>query len=502
MASANFKPAKTSNSRVFMVEGRARGDHAPTYHSFIRMTGLSQGFGDVEKIEVPDPRQYGKFIEVGSIRGATERPTASLEGRYAMDLQSDLFRLAGKNCAVDIQIHLGSCQDPSSFNKFDKAIVMENVIITQYGTDDLGALSSDDTAAINETVDISGTRIYEIVPLGFSTPGGDVITNEIIDVVIADSITCGECDDESDGASKIYAISKAAGGSGGTSPDIIYSTDKGITWYAYDIDTLTSTQDPTGIAAINEYIVVTCAAANSLSYCYKTDLKGVTPPSWTEITTGFVATYTPNAITSSGNKAYIVGNLGAIYMTEDPTSGVTAVSLGTYITDKLLAVHSSNEDVAVAVGEDGAVVFTINGTTWATATRPVGGGVHLNCVYTKSDKEWYVGTSNGKMYYTVNQGVTWAEKAFPGSGSGSVRDIVGATDSVMYMAHTTAATAGRILRSYNGGNSWVVMPENTGVIPVSDHIAALACSYDDPNMVVGVGLAGDGTDGIIVLGTI
>ena len=52
----SFTPVKTPNTRVFLIEGRARGDHAPSYVSGMRMMGVAQGFGDVERIENPDRR--------------------------------------------------------------------------------------------------------------------------------------------------------------------------------------------------------------------------------------------------------------------------------------------------------------------------------------------------------------------------------------------------------------------------------------------------------------
>jgi len=499
MPGVNFNPAKSANSRVFIIDGRANGVHQPSYESFIRMTALAQGFGDVTKIEVPDPRKYGSFVEVGNIRGAAARPTASLEGRYAQELKSDLLEMANKGCAVDVQVHFGACTDPSAFNTFDKAVVIENAIITNFSTDNLGALSSADNAAINEKVDLSGTSIYEILPLGYSTPGGNVITNEIVDVIISDTISCGDCETVSDGSSRIYAISKKAGGSAGTPPDIVFTLDKGVTVYAYDIDTLTTAQDPTGLAVVGTLMVVISNDANSLSYCYVSELNGVMPPTWTEVTTGFQAGYEPNAISAYGGKAYIVGDGGGIYSTTEPSVGVDQISLGGVTTEDLFAVYAINEDIAFACGANGTVVFTLNGSTWAQVTTiPV--VAKLNCILAKSTMEIWVGTDTGLLYHTTDSGVTWALKAFPGSGSGSVKDITMSKDGVMFLAHKTAATKGRILRSYDGGYSWITTPEATGVFPACDSINAIAATPDAPNMVVGVGLADNAADGIMVIG--
>jgi photosystem II stability/assembly factor-like uncharacterized protein len=118
----------------------------------------------------------------------------------------------------------------------------------------------------------------------------------------------------------------------------------------------------------------------------------------------------------------------------------------------------------------------------------------------RSETEWWVGASNGNAYVTFDSGATWNTSGFPGSGSGTVLAIEKATKSVLYMAHQTAAIRGRILRSYNAGQEWVVLPENAGTIPVNDRINALAVSETNPNLVVGVGLADNAVDGIIVVG--
>jgi hypothetical protein len=74
------------------------------------------------------------------------------------------------------------------------------------------------------------------------------------------------------------------------------------------------------------------------------------------------------------------------------------------------------------------------------------------------------------------------------------------TDSVFYLAHQTSATKGRILRSFNGGYSWIVLPEKAGSLPLNDKVNALAACTFDPNFVVGVGLADNAADGFVVIG--
>lgn len=502
MAGSSFIPTKTANTRVFLIEGRARGDHQPSYEYALRMAGVTQGFGDIEKIENPDPYNYGKYIQIGSNRGATERATTTLEGRYAMSLKSTLLELARKGCAVDVQLHVGKCTDPSDPNTFEKAIVLEDAYLTNWSTEDLGNLASGDEAVVNESADISAVDVYEILPMSFGEKAGSIVTNELLDIALCDSASCGDCEEESSGCEKVYAISKGAGGSPNTPPDIVFSLDGGITWYAHDIDTLATGVDPSGIACLGDYVVVVCNAEDALTYVLKSTLDSLVDPAWTEVTTGFVAAGSPNDIDVANGVAFICGDGGYMYSTTDPTSGVTVLDAGTVTVDNLNAVDALSDIFAVAVGNNGTVIYTANGQTFTKAAAPVGVLVNLNCVYVKSETEWWVGTSTGRLFYTINGGTTWTEKAFPGSGSGRVDSIVFSSNSIGFMAHATATPAGRILRTYDGGYSWQILPEKSGTLPSNDRVNALAVCEGDPNFVVGVGLGDNASDGFVVVGSV
>jgi hypothetical protein len=391
------------------------------------------------------------------------------------------------------------------FNEFDKAIVLEGVQLSNFGTDDLGALSSDENAVVNENVDISASTLYEILKLQFSNKTPDIVVNEVLDVVICDSVACGECASESDGCEKIYAITEAAGGSPVTLPDIVFSLDGGTTWYSHDIDSVTGSSEPNALDCVGDYVVVVSDTGLCLHYVAKEDLNATEDPTFTKVTTGFVNAKGPRAISSYGQGAFLVGSGGYVYlMSNDPSEGVTVLDAGLATSGNLKAVDALDENFAVAVDDDGAVIKTENGTDWvATEGRPFNAelNVALNCVAVKSMYEFWVGSSHGKLYYTTDGGKTWTEKGFNGSGYGSVKDVVFSTPSVGFIAHASSTPRGRILRTYDGGYSWSVLPEAEGQsMPLSDAFNALAVCSQNPNFVVGVGLADDATDGIIVVG--
>lgn len=500
-SSYSTKPLTSAFSRMFVIDGGARGDHKPSYESCMRMQGLSQGFGDIESVECPDPYNWGKFVEVAQIRGATERPTTTIESRYMMDALSILMDLARKGCSFDVQLHMGECTDPSEFNIFKKAVVLESAQLTNYSTDELGALASGDNAEVNESGDLSAVDMYEIFPLTMTEQAASIVTDELIDVILCDTVSCGECEDQSSGCNKIYALTRAAGGSPSTPADIVYSLNGGTTWYAHDIDTLGAAEEPNALACIGLYIAAISNETDSIHYTLKSALAASGDPEFTEIGTGFVAAGSPNAIWSSGNKAFVVGDGGYIYKSEDITAGVEVLSAGAATTDVLNAVHGLSETFAVAVGNNGAVVYTTDGETWGSVTvDPTGGGEHLVGVAVRGESDWYVISDAGNMFYSLDKGETWTAKAFPGSGTGVCRDIVFANQSVGYLSHDTVGILGRILRTYDGGYSWQVLPEGSGTLPLNDQINAVAACDNNPNFVVGVGLGDNATDGFVVIG--
>jgi hypothetical protein len=399
---------------------------------------------------------------------------------------------------MDVQVHFGACTDPRSFNTFTKALIWENVHLPTYSTDDLGALTSDENAKITETADLSIGEFYEVLPLTFQERAIDVVVNEIVDIAVCDTISCGDCDTYSEGCQKVFALQGALLGSPGTGPDVVWTSNGGGVWYSDEINTLTSAQPAEGIACLGDYIVVTSNAGGSISYKEKDNITDGTAGGWTEVTTGIVGGGEPNDIWSVGVGAFIVGDGGYVYYCTNPASGVSVLDAGVATTNNLNAVHAISDQLAVAVGDSDTIIYTTNRTIWGTATA-TGGGGNLNGVFMRSKDEWWVVDSNGDVYYTEDQGVTWTEKALAGVAPSTLYDIYFPSQSVGYVAGVVSG-AGALWRSYDGGHSWVRLPEGVGSLPGSSTaLNAVGACEDDVNFLVAGGVdAAD--DGVLLVG--
>lgn len=488
-------------SRVFFLDGRAGPATVPTYMGLARAGAPTNDRGDVTIIRNPSPNRYGAFDVVGKQKGAPGNPELPLMVRYSTDY-SRMLKAANKDCDHDIQVHIGYCQNPQDFNRgWDKIVVLEGASITSWRAGELGALSPDERAVINEEVPFAGEELYEILKLAFAQKAGTEVTREVTAVVICDSPTCGLCGLPSDGCQVVFAAQKSSGGgSPGLYATLIYTKNGGATWAADTITTFTSAQDPTDAVCVGVNIVIIDGAAAELHYKAISDIVNGVAGSWTEVTTGFSASGLPRRLwAASPSDVWFVGTGGYIYHSSDIASGVSVQDAGVATSQQLNDVHGIDALNVIAVGNSNAVVVTANGgETWRAVTGPAV-GVNLNAVYMVDDLRWFVGTAGGRLYYTTDGGNTWVEKAFPGSGSGVIYDIDFSTPTVGYMSHSNSTPNGRLLRTIDGGNSWYVLPEGSGSIPTNSRLNRIAACTEDANTVYGGGLSTGGTDGFLVL---
>lgn len=490
---------RTPFSRVFIQEGSSPAI-APEYQALARATTVDFSLGDITPVRQPSVSRYGQFTTIDNIRGQPDNPTLPIEARYRPTL-SDLLRIANTGCEIEIHVHFGRCQNPEDFDGgWDKQLILEQALPSNYSTTDLGALDADQDATIEETVSFEGQRVYEVKKLLGGEQAAAEIVAPVVDVEICDSVSCGECGIASDGCQIVFVLASELSGSPGLGVELLFTINGGSTYSSTTITTIGAGENATAMKCVGTNLVVVSEDSNSIHIAPIADILAGTE-TWTEVTTGFTVGDEPTAMYSAGATAtWFAGNNGTIYFTADVTTGVTQQTSGSLTTEDLNDIDGLNRLNVVAVGNNNAVLVTENGgTTWALAPSGPAAGVNLNTVVMRSALEWLVGTADGRLFFTRDAGVNWTEKAFPGSGAGVVHDLSFASRNVGYMAHSTATPAGRILRTTNGGFSWVVLPEQAGqVIPANDQVSTLAACIDDVNVVFGGGIADDGVDGFLV----
>ena len=218
------------------------------------------------------------------------------------------------------------------------------------------------------------------------------VIQEVVAVTFCDTKACGECGVVSDGCQRLFALVLSAGGSPGLGSQVVYSPDGGLTCGATPITTLPANQDPDDFACMGEDLVV--VSEDSISHHYADrELILLGTPAWVEVpasATGYVAAGAPRCIWAiSRSHCWIGGLAGHVYFLDNPADEPVVQSAGTATMEDLNDIHAYDEENGLAVGDDGAVIYTLDGETWVAATGPVGAGVNLTCCWMKSPTEWW-----------------------------------------------------------------------------------------------------------------
>ena len=152
-------------------------------------------------------------------------------------------------------------------------------------------------------------------------------------------------------------------------------------------------------------------------------------------------------------KIFAVTTGGYIYESQDAGATWTARESGVIGTNAYNAIWFKDRFTGIAVGVSDQIAKTVDGgRTWSAATSPSSGGnlttVNWNGLY------WWVGTSNGRFYYSNNDATTWTRRTgFTGDGTGAM-DSVRFLDKYIGYAAQTISGAGYVLYTRDGGRNW------------------------------------------------
>jgi len=474
---------------------------------YMVLQGVSRPIrGGIEPIRVYDPNRTKSFKTVGRKVTAPDFPTATLQ---ILEKRGTLpFQLGDLFCAFNLYLNNGLCVDPSDFLNgwSDFVEIVSWAEATEVDEGDRMAWEDDNQG--EDALSLTLEHKYAIGKLGFGAEASSEISREVIDVVYGGGLQCGDCGPADDGTKRIYAVATTSGaGSPGLPAEVIYSVDGGGVWAQGNIAGFGASEIPLAIDIVGDKLVV---LGDDAYYWATINSKTGVPGTFTKVTAGFIAVNTPLDMYVLGSKIFFCGAGGYIYRCDNVASGVTVISAADATTNDLLRIHGDGGETIVAVGKNSDVIVSINrGATWAaTVAEPSAIPLDVTALFIKTNLHWWVGTgSSGRIYYTTNGGETWTHMPFTGAGAGNVRDILFATDEVGYFVHDDNTATGYLWATWNGGYTWVRNDGGSNRIlnwPVLDRIQRLAVPnahpQTDSNNLAAAGLAGDGSDGILLLG--
>lgn len=493
---AQITQMQAVNQRVWAIEGGVHPTRAPQFLALAKFSGDPKiTIGEETKISAPDPNNFGRDIQIGSMAGERERATLSIGIRTTAQ-RSILLDWKNKGCRVDIFALSGKCGNPQDFTEGGEFwVYFPDGKISNHAYENFGAFGMDENNPTNESVDMTAEDYWQYLYMRQDQIASASTTREIYTIDVYPGDNCDNCPDQ---YSKVLMTMAGASATPGTQPALLYSADAGETFSSQTISTLYSNENIKGGGFAGSAYVIISNTANSLHW---TDVNELYDGSnkWNEVVSGFVAAKAPNAFTVNDVRhMWIVGDGGYIYFASNFKSGVMVQDAGVATTQNLNSVHALNAQNVLAVGNSNAVIFTSNGgSTWESVTGPAV-GVALGACWMWDENTWFVGEGaggTGKLWLTTNSGATWTQVGLPNTYSRIYKIEFGSEAE----GFISAVSGGQsyILRTITAGNEWTVLPQGKkGVAIANTYLTDIAVTSKFGNVAYAAGLASNGTAGI------
>lgn len=462
--------------------------------------------GSVNPINVNDPQVRGLFKQTGITIDAPDIPSASITFKQKYGgIPWYKFRL---NCPTSFYESEGLCGDPA--DPMNGWLTM-NILSRGLSSDKTYAGRTPFDGSDESTADVQFSFLGDVYSVGGIAIGEVAavdVTTEVIDIVYGGFAQCSDCGPGNDGTKWIYALQQTAGGSSAASGVVKYSTDYGASWADSAITGLGLGVLVTAMDIVGQYLVVVAKSENAYYVSQINQMTGV-PGAWTKVTTGFVATFTPNDLfVESPTRVYFVADGGYIYVSTNILSGVSVLSAAGATSNNLARIHGAGGTL-VAVGAGNTILKSSNqGKSWAATAASVTGS--HTAVLVKGPYEYFVGGATGgvgSVNWTENGGAEWTALSLPGAALTTVQDIVAPSAEALFIAATRTGPTAAIFQSVFGGAEWG--ESNTsrlpGTLPTFGRANRLAYPRV-PDLQVAAnnlaiaGLGGGLVDGVIYLG--
>ncbi len=446
----------------------------PEYLGCHALGDITEPKGDVTTIYRPDKAQTGEFKAVGSYRGAPGAVTATLTADVR-PTQDALEKVRG--CKCTIFAHKQDCGRRDTFTNYRRSFVLENCIISSAGITGVAVADQNDETVTQQTFDLSAERLGRVLRLtvGRQTIGS---TGDLVGIHFCNAVQCaGSCGPAKPVCSYGVACGSAPTASVTEHGEVWYTEDGGATWTECVADPFAADEDVGAVTCFlmgrNTTRIIaargTTDAGNPAEIGYSDD-DGAT---WTLVDVGSVnGQYVtdPRALFALDQyNVWLVTNDGYIYYSEDSGLTWTTQESGALTSDPLNCIQFLNEDDGFAVGDNNIILSTNDGgTTWTALTGPTGKATdEVEALAVVTENRVFIGFSDGELWYTENAGASWAQRTLPVALS-IINDIAFLEENeyIGYLVGNTAAGAGVILRTIDGGYTWEQvsgLPTNAGL---------------------------------------
>lgn len=371
-------------------------------------------------------------------------------------------------CPINIQLHQGKCSRPDVYSSSPYGWSIGGC---RRGTATVNTLAVYDNAGDDTVVGVdipfSSERFPSMVDweatFTRTMPASLTISTGLNDVATLAG-QCGDCGTKTDDNTIYWVVGDVAAGSPGGQAEVFYTEDAGATFTGTSADPFVALEDVSCVVLFgnpSNYRVVVGRGSSDVwnpAEVAISDDKGV---SWTNVNVGAVNGEYINEMWNIGSRIWAVGGkagVGKVWYSADGGGSWTILYSGAQPMNDIMVLRNG---AGVACGNTNIILLTDDAGTagsWAALTGPATwGAVNVNtCAIKPSTETLFVGGSNGTVFASTNDGVTWTSITPAGVTATAIKKIrfFEQDDQFGGMVCSIAGPSARVLRTSDGGASW------------------------------------------------
>jgi hypothetical protein len=461
------------------------------------MSGPTVPLGGTEIRWCQDPNRAGGFMVSSEIETAADQ--------ISFDMMTKLGKvdyLADLRCTFSLRARFAKCgerEDPSNYDPIMLTYCPSR--ITERSYDDLVIADPGNNDEILVTTPVTATyemRIKSVNAGRIGTNAATVGDQPINDIEYCDEETCpGYCGSRSDGCTVAYAVTDTDAAPY-ANPNLIKMsrnmTTGALTWTVNPILPFNNNAD--GVECAGSRLL---ASSNGDSVVAYNDNDG-DQDDWNPITLGNAPAARHTALFArTAREIWVAAAAGYVYKSVDGGSSYTAMHAGDWTVENMNAVWAYDANLVYAVGNNGAMIKSNDGgETWDDITEVATTNNNLLVVIVPPGrpKEVFIGTNDGAIYRSTDEGETFSQMSFTGDDVGTIDDLAfcgPCNGDVLYILHNDAGPRGRVLRDLSGGNGGAdveTVASYTDVVLAGIELNALTCCNANDVLVGGENYGG------------
>lgn len=445
-------PTFNTYGRVFVATKPIDGFK---YYNSMMVGAIDKAMPTIEAVYTFNSR--GRVSKIAEIVDSPREVTTTLSGILPLKSRSNLEKLFNRK-VINIQVHFGTCANPSDFNNFESLIVLTDVDLTSYALTDVSAINPT-KAVVQESANIVANGYYRILNLSYIN---SLTQSTIFGLDYINSPSCKEINDNGEGWITIYQS---------TNVKFKYTFDNGLTWQinSTDLTAHQTTANKAAMKSVKDKVFWAIVNSSTLKL-YVVSLDNIISNS-TVVESEILSKSNANIRDMSATSKYLwccgeSNGLSLLTKTDLSNNSTEVIDDGDFHIAPATALDVYDDNFIVIVYGDSPTYVVYQDNDVYVGGISFGDGAKLTDIKVLTKSHWVVSGDKG-IYVTYDGGNTW-KKSFV---------LTSDTKLNFYDEITGYAMSGNnIYRTVDGGVSWVSVQSSLFSTPITVEISPIDCN--------------------------